>query len=64
MKSVEGREGFGAEANSEANEHDGEVGDALTTTNRATAAVGAEDEDGIGDDVPGRPAPCVSAEMV
>ena len=63
MKSAEGTEGFGAEAHSEANEREGKVGDALTTTNCVTAAVSAEDEDGVDDGVPGRPAPCVSEEM-
>ena len=63
MKSAEGREGFGTEAHSEANEREGDARDALTTTNHATATVSAEDEDGIDDGVPGRPAPCVSTEI-
>lgn len=36
------------------------LGDGLVTTNRSTGAVGAEDEDGVDEEAPGRPASCGS----
>ena len=50
----------GSAAHRESNERKGEAGDALWATNQATTAVGAEEEDGVGDGAPGRPASCGS----
>ena len=47
-------------AHRESNEREGEAGDALWPANQATTAVGAEEEDGVGDGAPGRPASCGS----
>ena len=47
-------------AHRESNEREGEAGDALWAANQATTAVGAEEEDGVGDGAPGRPASCGS----
>ena len=38
-----------------------ELGDGLVMTNRSTAAVGAEDEDGVGDGAARHPQACSSA---
>ena len=46
-------EGNRSAAHRESNEREGEAGDALWAANRTTAAVGAEDEDGVEDGVAG-----------
>ena len=53
-------EGNGSAAHRESNEREGEAGDALWAANRATVAVGVEDEDGVEDGVAGLPAGRVS----
>ena len=56
-----GREGFGRGAHGGGTGDLSVLGDGLVTTNRSSAAAGAEDEDGIDDGAPGRPASCGSA---
>ena len=60
---VKGSSGFGRGAHGGVVGDLSVLGDGLVTMNRSTTAVGAEDEDGVDDGVPGRPAPCVSEEM-